>query len=187
MIGGDSKRLFRALLRFNSTYLVIGGISAGILGEPRFTADVDILLFIELTDLPVFLSGMRKAGAVLAIREQVELARKYGALRFRMGQTWVDCLIGDSVFDFEAVSRRRLVSWQGVKIPIPTPEDLILMKLVVGRGKDWSDAMAIAGRCGKKLDAAYMKRHAIRFIPHKGPKSVAYRLALLLRRLRKGN
>ena len=42
----------RLLARFNERGMVIGGVAASLLGRPRLTADVDVVLLLSVADLP---------------------------------------------------------------------------------------------------------------------------------------
>ena len=37
---------------FSERGIIIGGIAASLLGNPRFTADVDVLFLVEMDELP---------------------------------------------------------------------------------------------------------------------------------------
>ncbi|MDA0818115.1 MAG: hypothetical protein O2946_11200, partial [Planctomycetota bacterium] len=43
-------------------------------------------------------------------------------------------------------------------LPFPSPEDLILLKVLAGRDKDMLDASGVARRHGEKLDLGYLHR-----------------------------
>jgi predicted nucleotidyltransferase len=49
-------------------------------------------------------------------------------------------------FEREAVLRRRTVEFQGVDIPLPTPEDLIIFKSISQRSQDQEDIKDILNR-----------------------------------------
>jgi hypothetical protein len=51
----------------------------------------------------------------------------------------VDVALGCLPFEEEAVARGRAVQVAGVSIPLPTPEDLIIMKAVAHRDRDLLD------------------------------------------------
>jgi len=48
-------------------------------------------------------------------------------------------------------------------LPFPSPEDLILLKVLAGRDKDMLDAAGVARRHGKRLDVGYL-HHTLRSI-----------------------
>ena len=74
-----------------------------------------------------------------------------------MWGTGVDFLVASVAFEFELLTRRQWVHILGVRVPILSPEDVILMKLYSGRPIDWSDAKAVQVRQGSKLDRTYIE------------------------------
>ena len=45
----------------------------------------------------------------------------------------------------------------GVRLPFPSPEDLILFKVLAGRDKDMLDAIGVVRRHRDRLDIAYLE------------------------------
>jgi hypothetical protein len=45
----------------------------------------------------------------------------------------------------------------GVELPFPSPEDLILFKVLAGRDKDMLDAVGVARRHVDRLDIGYLE------------------------------
>lgn len=60
--------------------------------------------------------------------------------------------------DFEDAARARARPGRlfGRRVPLPTPEDLILFKVLAGRDKDLVDAVGVARRHLASLDRAYL-------------------------------
>jgi len=56
------KKVVTFLNRSKYKYLIIGGIAAGTLGEPRITGDVDVDIILDREDVPDFLANAKKAG-----------------------------------------------------------------------------------------------------------------------------
>ena len=52
---------------------------------------------------------------------------------------------------FERLQWREI---EGVRVPLASPEDVIIMKVLAGRPKDLEDVSAIAAAYGSKLDAS---------------------------------
>ncbi len=68
-----------------------------------------------------------------------------------------------------------------MKVPIATPEDMILFKLSAWREKDIPDARAILKRHGDRLDTAYLEKWA-RWMGERNPifREVTVRLRSLI-------
>jgi hypothetical protein len=78
-------------------------------------------------------------------------------LRHRPTKLDIDIALGCLPFEVEAVSRRRMKTLAGVKIPLPTPEDLIIMKAVAHRDQDFLDIDGVIA-AQKKLDVPRIRR-----------------------------
>ena len=52
--------LQRLLEHFDNQGVIIGGIAASLLGEPRFTADVDAVILLSVEDLPLLVDAAEK-------------------------------------------------------------------------------------------------------------------------------
>ena len=46
------KALHRLLEKFNNRGVIIGGVAVGLLGKPRYTADVDAMFLLSTQDIP---------------------------------------------------------------------------------------------------------------------------------------
>jgi len=177
--------VFEPALRFlnssGATYVLVGGIPAGILGEPRFTDDVDALVFLPTDDVDTFLRSARRSKAKGLGRNASAKIRKHRFLRLWIGGDQLDVLVASSLHEFEMMTRRRWVDWGGVSVAIPSPEDMILLKLMSGRVQDWLDAKAIQIRHGSKLDKDYLESWARRLKVQRGRGRVIARLTRLFR------
>ena len=114
-------------------YLVIGGLAVVVVGEPRTTADADVIVFVSQTEAELLIAQAAEAG--FELREDVERRRleETGTMRFRKGRYQID-------------------------LPFPTPEDLILFKILAGRDKDILDATGIVRRHIERLDTKYLEK-----------------------------
>jgi hypothetical protein len=116
-----------------------------LLGKPRLTADVDVMVLLSLPDLPRLMAAAREEGFVFRIREAEEFARRHRVLLLRHQESGinVDVSLGALPFEVEAVERSVVHPIGSVAIRIPTPEDLIILKAVAHRPKDLLDIRAI--------------------------------------------
>ena len=76
--------------------------------------------------------------------------------RFRSGRTAVDLLLNRDAHDQAAFTRRKRKRLDGRYVWFPSPEDLLLQKLKVGRPQDFIDAAGIIERMGGKLNRRYL-------------------------------
>ena len=54
--------LQKLISRFNQRGVVIGGIAASVLGEARYTEDLDAMFLLSIQDIPRFLEEAKQEG-----------------------------------------------------------------------------------------------------------------------------
>ena len=139
-------------------YMVIGGIASSILGYPRFTEDIDITISIKKSDIKTFLTKIKKEGFSFDRPKVLARIRDTGTFQIEYGEFHIDFIIVSINFEKEALSRKQIIRVYGADAPIPTPEDLIILKIVPGRYIDMADIENIAKRYHGKLDKKYLRR-----------------------------
>jgi len=134
------------LERFNGRGVIIGGVAASLLGVPRYTADLDAVVLLNLEEIPHLLDEAEKLGIEARISDPAAFARKNRVLllRHRDSAMDIDLSLGVLPFEMEMVERSQVVNIGPTKLRLPTPEDLIIMKAVAHRPKDLEDIQAIA-------------------------------------------
>lgn len=124
---------------------IIGGVAASLLGRPRLTGDIDALVLLDDDAWEDFLA----AGAAHGIRarrpDALSFARRNRVLLLRHEPSGIDIDVSVALLPFEheliARARRRRVG--GIAVPIPTPEDLVVMKAIAHRARDLGDIEGI--------------------------------------------
>jgi predicted nucleotidyltransferase len=134
------------LSEFDDKGVVIGGIAASILGAPRFTADLDAVFLLSTADIPKLLKAASAQGIEPRISDAQTFARTNRVLLLRhvASGTDIDLSLGMLPFEIEMVERSRLIEVGSIKLRLPTPEDLIILKAVAHRSKDMADIQAVA-------------------------------------------
>jgi len=163
----DAKDIFNAALDASESgsfpYLIYGGIAVGLWGEPRFTEDVDLVIFKPEREAYKFLRAAAKHGFAVDEDLAIQQIQVNGWARLPLGDKdnalHLDFTLGDTAFDQSALKRRREVMLFGRKAWVVSPEDLIIYKLISSRPKDAGDLDAIIRR-QKDLDAAYLRKWA---------------------------
>jgi len=128
--------------------MIIGGLAASLLGRPRFTNDIDLVV-LDLDDrLPEFFEKIKKFGIEPRIEDAEDFARKSRVLLMRHKESGIniDISMGLLPFERESVSRKKIESAFGLEVPLPLPEDLIIFKAISRRPKDIEDIKAIIAR-----------------------------------------
>jgi hypothetical protein len=122
---------------------VIGGVAAGLHGEPRLTEDVDAVT-LDIGAEQLIASGQRY-GFVPRVEDALEFSHRTRVLlmKHRSGVN-LDLSLGALPFEFEVVERAQRVDvGGGVEITIASPEDLIIMKALARRVQDMADIAGI--------------------------------------------
>ncbi len=149
---------FSFLREQQTRFLVVGGLAVVVVGEPRMTADADAVIFVSQAEAENLLGAAAAAG--FDVRHDVEMERlcQTGTLRLRRGRFRIDLITASLPFEESAYQRAVVHELFGVQLPFPSPEDLILFKVLAGREKDMLDAAGIVRRHGDRLDVAYVER-----------------------------
>lgn len=140
------------------SYLILGGLAVGVLGEPRFTADLDLDLFVSKAEISTFLDKINQAKFKVNKTEALRTVESFGSFRCYCQGLQVDIILASSPIEDSALKRKKRISLFGKKMSFPSPEDLILLKLVPGRPKDLLDIESIVMRHYGKLDLKYLQR-----------------------------
>lgn len=156
------KKIISFLNKEKFEYLVIGGIAAGILAEPRMTLDIDIDIFLDKDNLGVFLDKVKKAGFKVDKQRCIERAKEAGVFQIGYGDFHVDFIIASIDLEKEAFKRKKALKLYNLKAFFPTPEDFILLKIVPGRSQDMLDVERAILRHKENLDIKYLKMWAQR-------------------------
>ena len=141
-------------------YFLLGGVAVTLLGEPRFTKDLDIDLFLPKESANSFFDKLKKADFTLDKREATKRVKETGTFRFSCRGVGIDIILASTELENSALKRKKRISLYGVKTWLPSPEDLILLKLIPGRPKDLIDVESVILRHRKKLDVKYLETWA---------------------------
>lgn len=136
----------RLLAHFDNQGVIIGGIAASLLGKPRFTADIAVVILLKVDDLPILVDAASQQGITPRIADAEIFARKNRVLLL-LHQTSginIDISLGILPFEIEMIERSQELKVGGLHLRLPTPEDLIILKAVAHRPQDLIDIQAIA-------------------------------------------
>ncbi len=141
---------------------MIGGLAASLRGEPRVTADVDLVIGASVDRVIRLIDQLDESpfqplftGVEDVVRQALILP-----LRHRTTGVKVDLSIGLSGFERQVIARAERIDVAGCATSIATAEDLLIMKLLAGRARDQQDVQGIAVVQGASLDWDYCLRTA---------------------------
>lgn len=138
-------------------YLVVGGLAVVVVGEPRTTADADAIVFISPAEAEALIALAANAGFELQAAVELQRLAATGTMRFRRGHFQLDLITASLPFEESAFRRASHHELFGLRLPFPSPEDLILFKVLAGRDKDMLDALGVAHRHRDRLDVVYLE------------------------------
>lgn len=128
--------------------IIIGGLAVSLIGRPRYTNDIDLVI-LNLDDrLREFISRLKKLGIEPRIENVEEFAIKSRVLLMRHKESGIniDISMGILPFEIDAVARKQIIYHSGLEMALPAPEDLIIFKAVAQRPQDIEDIKAVVNR-----------------------------------------
>ncbi len=138
---------------------VIGGVAASVLGRPRLTRDVDLLVLLDPERWERFLAVGAKFGFSPRLSDALNFARRRQVLlvHHRPSGIDVDISFGALPFEKESIARAIRKRVGRLRLRIVTPEDLIVMKAVAHRARDAADVESVL-EANPKLDLRRVRR-----------------------------
>lgn len=126
----------------------MGGLAVGILAKPRATEDIDLLVLID---------NKETIGSLL--RHDFEIIQDHDSMHFKETTIWrivikdtftndrglviIDLIFADNEIYKEAVADVIKLQIDNIDIPVVKPENLIRIKKLSNRPRDWIDIQAI--------------------------------------------
>ncbi|MBI4229726.1 MAG: hypothetical protein HY608_02710 [Planctomycetes bacterium] len=160
------EKLVGILDREQIPYLVMGGIAVRFWGLPRPTYDLDLTLSIPPGQVPAFCRRLEAEGFTVpevharGFVDTLAGMRKIGVLHHDgTREIRVDLFLVTTPYQEAAFGRRLRKRLDGMEAWIPTPEDLILHKLIAGRDRDLADISDVLV-LNPDVDRTYLEKWA---------------------------
>jgi uncharacterized nucleotidyltransferase DUF6036 len=115
-----------------------GAIALAWYRSPRATVDIDLNVTVRPGDMEPVLGALEHLGVSVSAADRAAIARD-GQARLDWDGSYLDLFCATLDLHEEMATRAREVDFGPVRIPILSPEDLIVCKAVFDRPKDWVD------------------------------------------------
>jgi hypothetical protein len=167
-------------------HTIIGGVAISIVAQPRTTQDIDVVIWLDESRWKGLLTSGEAYGFMPRLSDALEFAFRSRVLLLRHQASGISIDISCGALDFERemIARSATLEIGELKIKVPTPEDLIITKIVAHRPKDLADIEAILS-IRQNLDLAHIKHWTSKFAEALGTPELLENLERLLNRYRK--
>jgi hypothetical protein len=147
-----------AMQQIGSRWYLFGAQAAVIWGRPRLTADIDITAQIDPDQVDHFLESMKRQGFTLRFDdpEFVNRTRVFPFLHQRTGVP-VDVVVAGPGLEEAFLDRAVEVPIGGATVPVISPEDLVVTKVLAGRPKDIEDVRGVLRERADSLDVSRIR------------------------------
>ncbi len=140
--------------RLGLAWYLFGAQAVVIWGRPRTSADIDVTVDLDPARVPELVDELARAGFQLRIRDGVEaFVARTRVLPFTHAPTQfpVDVVLAGPGLEEEFLDRSLRVKIGHREIPVISPEDLVVTKILAGRPKDLEDVRGIIATRGREL------------------------------------
>ena len=137
-------------------FFFIGGLAVQVWGQPRLTQDIDLTIFTELTNEPEFVKAFLEHYKP-KFSDALEFALSNRVLpMFTDSGIGIDVTLSGLSTMSDALRRSSKQEFvDGIDLKVCSPEDLIILKTVAGRDRDWIDIESVIIR-QSQLDWDYV-------------------------------
>lgn len=141
-------------------YAIVGGIALAQWGAGRATMDVGFKILVPNYDYD---SIRQILGTAFPKPARPHLAHEKMIMAVTVDDVIIDFLFTVEGYESLVVERAVRKNLGGWSARFSTAEDLIIQKIVAGRGKDWSDVSELLLARFEKLDFKYIKNWLSQF------------------------
>jgi len=150
--------IFRELAKKDVKYVIVGGIAVNLLGVPRFTADLDIVVALDEKNVLKFAKCMSRLGFKPKVSVTTEMfadpknrelwVKEKNMIVFSFWRPErpyevIDVFVKEPMPFDDLWSKREKVAIENIKIPVISLGHLVQLKKQAGRLQDLSDIEAL--------------------------------------------
>jgi hypothetical protein len=147
------------LQRIAAPWYLFGARAAILYGVARLTADVDVTVQLaERTTGEMLAAALARHGFTLRVSGKDFVARTR-VMPFVHEATGLplDVVLAGPGLEEQFFARVQVMDVDGVRVPVASAEDIVVMKILAGRPKDQEDIVAIAAAHGDTLNTAAIR------------------------------
>jgi hypothetical protein len=148
------RELSRVLSEMRIPWYLFGAQAVALYGLPRMTGDVDVTVEVAPAQSMALVAALERAGFQLRVKDVDDFVARTRVLPFLHLPTGLplDVVLAGSGLEEEFLRRVREIDAGGVRVPVISPEDLIVAKILAGRPKDIDDVQGILHARGEEID-----------------------------------
>ena len=134
-------------------WYLFGAQAAILWGSPRLSVDADVTARIEPDEMKAFIETMSRHGFDLLFSD-AEFVERTRVLPFvhRISSMPLDVVLSGPGLEEDFLRRAVSIDVRGTMIPVISPEDLIVTKILAGRAKDIEDVRNLIHERRASLD-----------------------------------
>lgn len=160
MLGESLRRkvvsVAQALEECGIPFAVGGAIAFGYAAEPRGTTDIDVDIFLPVDRSGPVLECLARLGIPIDIAAAEDEVRRREQVRLHWEHTAVDLFFAYHEFHDSCSARALRRPFEEITIPVLSAEDILVLKAMFNRPKDWLDIEQIVLTQGARLDSGYV-------------------------------
>jgi predicted nucleotidyltransferase len=140
MLNNDYKEMLQCLSGENVKFLLVGAYALAAYGFPRATKDIDFFVRAAPDNASHLMRALERFGAPLSGVSAGDFSSEGVVFQIGNSPRRIDILTRISGVDFQqAYERRKIVSLEGINVPVISLQDLITNKRATGRMQDLAD------------------------------------------------
>jgi hypothetical protein len=143
---GDALASLADVLRERGVpWYLFGAQAVSVRGAPRATQDLDVTVDLPRQGVGALVTALQARGFAHRFPEDADrLLHAAAVIPLRHeGGFEVDLVLGGSGLETLTLSRATIVEVEGVSVPVASATDLVVAKVIAGRGKDLEDIRAL--------------------------------------------
>lgn len=160
-ISESLRRLVKYFNEHQIPYVVVGGVSVFVFGRSRFTMDLDIILDHTKLDREDFIAYLQKNNFDANLNDLVGFDEKtHCNFFYREGMFKIDIKGIYSELDSESIEMAVTGIYNGIKLKVNHPANIIVFKISFGSEKDYEDALTVYIQNFEKIDDVFLLKKA---------------------------